>query len=124
MLVNLLKSKVLPPVLRRIIETLYQLSAHDAGLDMVINRLGMFLQHPEYANAPELMHTLDQAKDIAISYGVKANHELSEMLFVVKIELEDLLTQEKIKHSTEGQSSAGTDVVAMADQFYLLTLGK
>ena len=124
MLVNLLKSKVLSPVLRRIIETLYQLSAHDANLDRVINRLDMFLQHPEYVNAPELNHTLDQAKDMAISYGVKANHELSEMLYVVKTELEDLLTQEEIKHSTEGQSSAGTNVVAMADQFYLLTTGR
>jgi hypothetical protein len=124
MLVNLLKSKVILPVLKRIIETLYQLSAHDPRLDRVINRLSMFLEHPEYTNAQELEQALDHAKDMAISYGVKGNSDLSEMMLVVKMEVDDLLMQEKIKHSTEGQSSAGTNVVAMAQEFYRLAARK
>jgi hypothetical protein len=106
-----MKSSILIPLLRQLIDTLQRLSSTDTNLDRLVNRMQLFLDNPYHANGTELRQVLDQLREILISYGFKHNQELPQMMFVIYEELDDLLHQAQIlQHS--GQSTAGTDVVA------------
>jgi hypothetical protein len=115
MFVNLLKSSILLPLLAQLIETLHRLNFTDPKPERLANQLQLFIAHPNHANGQELVRLLDQIRELLISYGVKPNHQLSEMLFVIHEELQDLLNQAQIAQSTFDQSTAGTFVVAKAE---------
>jgi len=112
MFVNLAKSSIIIPLLRQLIDALQHLSSSNINLERLTNQLSLLLEYPHNANAIAMRQVLEQIQEILVSYGVKHNHPLSEMLFVIHSELEDLLTKVQLANATKGQGTSGSNVVA------------